>query len=203
MGQSNQIDYLLADPSSIVEDWGNYSPASPNFPTNPYLYDLLVDQPPPSVLPSGASSALPSEAGSVLPSEASSALPSEVNSPWVSGDNSPLSSDSDLPPTSFTKATKQTNLFGFFSKVPSEDLHEKWQKRKRDNEAKDREEHMEQKQKDEAYKLRKLSRKRARNSISQRKRRARIREEEATLSEEGKDSQVSSVIYTLYFSTYS
>ena len=187
MGQSNQIDYLLADPSSIVEDWGNYSPASPNFPTNPYLYDLLVDQPPPSVLPSGASSA----------------LPSEVNSPWVSGDNSPLSSDSDLPPTSFTKATKQTDLFGFFSKVPSEDLHEKWQKRKRDNEAKDRGEHMEQKQKDEAYKLCKLSRKRARNSISQRKRRARIREEEATLSEEGKDSQVSSVIYTLYFSTYS
>ena len=122
MGQPSQIDYTMADPSSIAENWGDYSPASPDFPASPYLYDLLVDQPPPSVLPS--------EAGSALPSEAGSALPSETNSPWISGDNSAHSSDLDLPPTSFTKETKQTNLFGFFSKVSLEEPHKKWQKRK-------------------------------------------------------------------------
>jgi len=59
------------------------------------------------------------------------------------------------------------------------------------------------KKKDEAQKLHKLSTKCAKNNISQRKRRARIREEEAALSEEGEDSQVSSLIYTLCFSIHS
>ena len=201
IGQPNQTDYPMAEPSSTPEEWGDYSPASSYFPAGPY--DLLLDEPPPSALPSGASSALPSEVSSPWASGDNLALASEASSLSAAEANSALTSDSDLPPTSFTKATKQTKLHGFFLKVPSEEHHLKWQKRKRDNEDKDREEHTKQKQKDEAHKLQKLSKKRENNSISQRKRRHRLKENKAALCEEDQDSQVSCLFVLCDFSTHS
>ena len=46
---SNLPGYMV-DPIPIVEDLYEYSPTSPIFPDNPYLYDLLINQPPPSIL---------------------------------------------------------------------------------------------------------------------------------------------------------
>jgi len=139
--------------NSVAEDLSDDSPASPSFSPNPDFYNLPVNHPPPSILPSEASSAITSEVSSALASEASSAP----------------ASDSDLPPLSSTKTTKQTNLHKFFSKMPSNELHVKWQKRKRDNEDKDREEYAKRKQKDEAEKLHKLTTKRENNKVSQKK----------------------------------
>jgi len=170
----------MAEPSFVAEDLSNYSPPSPGLSISLDLYDLLVDQLPPSILPSEASSALASDSDlppSILSSEASSAL----------------ASDSDLPPSSSTKATKQTNLLGFFPKVPAKDVHTKWKKRKRDNEVKDREEYAERKQRDEAAQLHKLTNNRAMNRVSQKKRRDRLKEEKAVLS----GSSVSSLGYIL------
>jgi len=174
MDLPNPSDYFIANSRPIAED----PPTTPSFLTNLHLYDLLVNQPPPSILPSEASSVLTSDSdfpSSILPSEVSSAV----------------ASDSDLPPPS-TKATKQTNLHGFFSSVPSEEPHARWRKRKRDNKEKDREEYAERKKEDEAERLRKLTNKRIKNQISQKKRRDRMKEEEAALSETGQDSPVSS-----------
>ena len=117
---------------------------------------------------------------STLPSEASSAL----------------TSDYDLPPPSSTKATKQINLFNFFSKIPSDEPHARWQKRKQENEDKDEEEHTEQKQRDEAENLHKLTEKCANNKASQKKRWDRLKEEKAALSEAEQDSSVSSLVHT-------
>ena len=157
----------------VAEDLSNYSPASPNFPTDYDCYDSLVNQPPPST----------------LPSEASSAIASEVSSA--------VASDSDLPSLSSTKATKQTHLLNFFSKMPSDQLHAKWQKRKRDNEDKDREEHAKRKQKDEAEKLHKLTTKRTNNKISQKKRRDRLKKEHMALPTAEQNSSVSQLDYSL------
>lgn len=162
----------MADLDSASEGLSSYSPASPCFSTNPDFYDLLVNQPPPSILPSEASSALASEVGSAL------------------------ASDSEPLPSS-TKATKQTDLHSFFSKMPSDELHVRWQKRKRDNEDRDREEYSKRKQKDEAAKLHKLTTKRANNQVSQKKRRDRLRKEKEELSEAEKDSLVSPLVCTL------
>jgi len=175
-------DYCMAKPSSATEDLSNYSPPSPGLSLGLGFYDLLVDQPPLSILPSEASPAPASDSdlpSSVLPSEASSAL----------------ASDSDIQPSSFTKATKQTNLLGFFPKVPAEVVYTKWWKRKRENEVGDKEEYAERKQKDEAEKLQKLTNKRTMNQISQKKQQDRIKEEKAALS----GSSVSLLGYILQF----
>ena len=169
----NPPNYPMASPSLVTEDLFYYTPASPSFSATLDPYDSLIDQPPPSILPSEASSALPSETSSAL------------------------ASDSDLPSLSSTKAVKQTDLLNFFSKMPSKEYHGQWQKRKRDNQDRDREEHAKRKQKDEAEKLRKLAKKRANNQVSQKKRRDRLKEEKAILSEAGQDPSVSSLIYTL------
>ena len=73
----------------------------------------------------------------------------------------------------------------------------RWQKRKRDNEDRDREEYSKRKQKDEAAKLHKLTTKRANNQVSQKKRRDRLRKEKEELSEAEKDSLVSPLVCTL------
>jgi hypothetical protein len=112
----------------------------------------------------------------------SSAFPSETSSA--------LASDSDLPPPSSTVATKQTGLLDFFLKIPGEEAHTRWQKRKRDNEDKDRKEYEERKQKGEAEKLYKLTNKRARNQISQAKHRLKKRKVKPQAGTE-KDSSVS------------
>lgn len=176
---SDLLDYSMDDLSPTAEDLSNYSPASPSFSTNPDFYDLLVNQPPPSILPS-------SEASSIIASEVSSALASEVNSAPAS--------DSDLPPLTANKATKQTNLLGFFSKMPSDEHHAKWQKRKRDDEDRDREEYTKRKQRDEVEKAHNLTIRREKNKASQKKRRNRLKKEQ---TEAGQDSSVSLPIYTL------
>ena len=161
----NLPDYPIANSSSVIEDWSNYSPASPSFSTNLDLYDLLINQPPPSLLSSEA--------------------------------NSPLASTSNLPPLSSTKATKQTNLFSFYSKTSPTKPHTEWQKRKRENEDKNGETYAKQEQKDEAEKLHKLTNKQANNQISQKKWWDRLKKEKATLSKAEQDSSVSLFIYTL------
>jgi hypothetical protein len=186
----------------VAEESSNYSPASPSISLRSDIYELLVDQPPPSIFPSEASSVITSEASSVLPSEASSALASEASSALASEAssalasevNSALASDSELPPLPSTKARKQTDLLNFFSKMPSDELHVKWQKRKCDNEDKDREEYVKRKQKNEAENLHKLTTKGANNQVSQKKRRDRLQKEKATLSKVVKDSSVSLLI---------
>ena len=156
----------MADLSSVAEGLSNYPPTNLSFPTNPDLYGSLLDQPPPSILPSEASSA--------------------------------FTSDSELPPPSSIKATKKTNLFNFFPKIPSDEPHARWQKRKWENEDKDEEERTEQKQREEAENLHKLTKKRANNQASQ-KRRDRIKEEQAALSEAEQDSSVSSLVHTPWY----
>ena len=69
------------------------------------------------------------------------------SSAFPSGASSALTSDSEPLPASSTKASKQTGLGDFFSKIPAEELHTRWRKRKRDNEEKYREEHEERKRK--------------------------------------------------------
>jgi hypothetical protein len=155
----------MANPSSVTEDLADYSLPSPSFSTNPDLYDSLIDQPPPSILPSEASSA--------------------------------LASDSDLPSPSSTKAKKQTDLHSFFLKMPGDELHAKWGKRKRDNEDRDREESAKQKQKAEAQKLHKQAKTRANNKVSQRKRRDRLEKEKSKLFEAEQDSTVSLLVCIL------
>ena len=68
---------------------------------------------------------------------------------FPSENSSAQASDAELPHSSSIKATKQTGLLNFFSKVPSEELHARWRKRKRDNEDRDKERYEEQKRKDE------------------------------------------------------
>src|SRR6202000_538240 len=96
----------------------------------------------------------------------SSAFPSEANSA--------LASDSELPPPS---STKQTGLLNFFSKIPTEEFHARWQKRKRDNEERDKEEYAERKRRGDAEVLYKKARRREQNRIAQNRRRERVKKE--------------------------
>ena len=129
------------------------------------LCDSPIDQPP--------SSAFASEADSALVSETSSALASEF----------------DFPLHSSPKAAKQSGLLNFFSKMPSEEFHTRWRKRKRENAERDQEEYEERKRKDEAQKLKKQAHRREQNRISQqrvrerqRKGKERVRLQESSVS---------------------
>jgi hypothetical protein len=114
----------------------------------------------------------------------SSAFPSEASSA--------LASDSEPPLSSSTKATKQTGLLDFFSKIPSQELHARWQKRKRDNEARDEEEYAKRKLKGDAEVLHKKACRREQNRIAQGRRREKLRKE--TMAKfKGNDEQDSSV----------
>ena len=77
------------------------------------------------------------------------------SSTFISDTSSAPVSESDLPPPSSPNAKKQTGLFNFFPKIPSEEFHTKWWKRKWENEERDQEEYAKWKQKDEAEKLHK------------------------------------------------
>jgi len=55
----------------------------------------------------------------------SSAFTSETGSAWTL--------ESELPHLSPVKTTKQPDLFDFFPKIPPEELHTKWWKRKQEN----------------------------------------------------------------------
>lgn len=125
-----------------------------------------------------------------------SAFPSETSSALVS--------DSELLPPSSTKATKQTDLHNFFSKVPAEEFHAGWRKRKRDNEQKDKEEHAERKKKDDAERLVKKARRREQNRLAQMKRRAKLKgkakiESRADTEE---DTSVSPLFYFEFYWSY-
>ena len=98
----------------------------------------------------------------------SSAFPSE--------NSSAQASDAELPHSSSIKATKQTGLLNFFSKVPSEELHARWRKRKRDNEDRDKERYEERKRKDEEDKSHKKARRREQLRAAQSKRRNKLKE---------------------------
>ena len=48
------------------------------------------------------------------------------SSTFISDTSSAPVSESDLPPPSSPNAKKQTGLFNFFPKIPSEEFHTKW-----------------------------------------------------------------------------
>ena len=121
-----------------------------DFSINPELCDSPIDRPPSSTF---------------------------TSSTFISDTSSAPVSESDLPPPSSPKAKKQTGLFDFFPKIPSEEFHTKWRKRKRENEERDQEEYAKRKQKDEAEKSRKQAHKREKNRISQSKHREKVRKE--------------------------
>ena len=134
------------------------------------------------------SSPLDQPSSSAFPSEASSAIPSEADSPLVS--------DSELQAPSSAKTTKQTGLLDFFSKVPPEQHHASWQKRKRDNEEKDREEFEKRKKREEAQQLHKKAHRREQNRVAQSKVREKRREAKTKLKNIVQyDSSVSSFSY--------
>ena len=170
-------DHPTSNLSLLTEDpYNNFSP-------EPDLYDLPIDQPPLSAFPSESTSVLASD--SDLPPL--SAFPSESNSA--------LASDSDLPLPFSAKAKKQTGLFDFFPKIPSEESHARWRKRKRDNEEKDREAYAKQQRKEEAEKSLKKAHRRESNKESQRRRRDRLRKENVKAKLQGDSGQESSVSF--------
>ena len=69
--------------------------------------------------------------------------------------SSAVVSDSEFLQPTPLKPTKQTGLLNFFPRIPPEEACERWQKRKRENEERDRVEFAKRKQKDEAEKLHK------------------------------------------------
>ncbi|KAF9643805.1 hypothetical protein BDM02DRAFT_3219951 [Thelephora ganbajun] len=107
--------------------------------------------------------------------------------------SSALASDSDLPPS--TKATKQAGLLDFFSKVPSEEFHAKWRKRKRDNEERDREEYKKRMQRGVDERLHKKAHKREQNWLAQERRWRKVKEKAKAESknEIGQDSSEASI----------
>jgi len=156
----NLLDHPGSNPSLLTED------LIMDFSIDPDLCDSPIDRPPSSTFTSFS-----------FISETSSALVSESNLSLPSSSNSALVSESSLPLPSSPKTKKQTGLSDFFSKIPSEEFHTKWKKRKRENAEKDQEEYEERKQKDEAHKLRKKADRRKKNRISQGKHRERLRKE--------------------------
>ena len=170
-------------PGFLSEDIYNELYSSSGFYSSP------VDQPPSSAFQSEASSAIPSEASSTIPSETSSAILSETGSPLVS--------DSELQAPSSAKATKQTSLLDYFSKVPPEQHHANWWKRKQDNEEKDREEFEMRKKREETEQLHKKARRREQNRVAQSKQREKRRKEAKTKLRDTvqHDSSVSSFSY--------
>jgi len=153
-------------------------------PTSNYSQDLLMG----SVnLKSCGSSIDPEFCDSPIDRPPSSAFTSETGSVWTS--------ESELPHLPPVKATKQSGLFDFFPKIPSEELHTKWRKRKRENQERDQEEYAERKKRDEAEKLHKQARRREQNRVSQNRRRERIRKEKDKAK--WQDSSVSLLCYIL------
>jgi hypothetical protein len=129
---------------------------------------------------------------------------SPTNQPLSSAEPSSAAvSDSEFLQPTLLKATKQTGLLNFFSKIPPEEAHERWQKRKWENEGRDRVEYAKRKQKDEAGKLRKQAQKREQNRVSQGRRRERLKKEKGKMGLQ--DSSVSlpcallNHLYTYHF----
>ena len=112
------------------------------------------------------------------------------SSAFPSGTSSALVSDSELPPLSSTKAVNQTGLLDFFSKIPSEEFHARWRKRKRDNEERDKEDYEERKRKGDAELLHKKAHRREQNRIAQGRRREKLRKK-AKVENIEQDSSVS------------
>jgi hypothetical protein len=118
---------------------------------------------------SNNSSASPNPYDSPVDEPPTSAFPSESSSPWAS--------ESEVLLPSSTKAAKQPGLLDFFSKIPSDEFHARWRKRKREDAEKDREEYEKQKKKEDAEQLHKKARRREQYRVSQSKRRSRLRAE--------------------------
>jgi hypothetical protein len=147
----------------------NHPSPTSDFSTNSLLYNSS----PSSDLCNSPTDHPPSSA---FPSEASSALPS----------------DSELLLPSSTKAVKQTGLLDFFSKIPAEELHSRWRKRKRDNEERDKEEYTERKRKEDAEVVRKKACRREQNQTAQSRQREKLKKE-AKVELKGNTNQDSSV----------
>ena len=144
----------------MIEDPPDYPISNPSlstealimdFSVDPDFCDSPIDRPPSSTFTSS----------SIFTSETSSAVASESN----------------LSLPSSPKAKKQAGLLDFFSKIPSEEFHTKWRKRKRENEERDQEEYAEREQKGEAQKLRKQAHRRESNRISQGRRWEKLKKE--------------------------
>lgn len=149
---------------------------SPSYPSpNPSLFaESSLDN-------SNNSSPSPDPYDSPVDQPPSSAFPSEPSSA--------LASDSEVPFSSSSKATKQTGLLDFFSKMPSGEFHARWRKRKRDNAERDREEYERQKMRDDEEKLHKKARRREQYRAAQNKQRNRLKAEKQVAGKQ--DSSVS------------
>ena len=104
--------------------------------------------------------------------------------------SSAVTSDSDLPPippSNSSKPAKKVGLFNFFTPISASEAHAVWKKRKRENQEKDEEERAEIERREEEWKQEKLSDIRARNRLSQQKRRKRIHGEEIKVGIRDKD----------------
>ena len=170
--QQARVDSLPLSDSSMDEDIPEHPVSNHSLLTGDFLMDFSVD---------------PELCDSPIDRPPSSTFTSETSSAWAS--------EPDLPLLSSVKATKQTGLLDFFSKVPSEEPHARWRKRKRENQEKDQEEYAERKKRDEAEKLRKQNHRREKNKISQKRRRERLKKEKDRAKLQ--DSSVSFFCYAL------
>ena len=112
-------------PTITISD---YAEAPSNLPMaqDPSDYPMAEDSPNHS--PSGLSlftKDLPMDF-SINPDLYDSPIDQPPLSAFTSETSSALASESDLPSPSLPKATKQTDLLNFFSKMPSEEVHAKW-----------------------------------------------------------------------------
>ena len=130
----------------MVKDLSDYPVSNPSLLTEDLIMDFSID---------------PDLCNSPIDWPPSSTFVS--SSAFASETSSALASELDLPLPSSPKAKKQVGLLDFFSKIPSEELHTRWRKRKRENEERDQEEYAEWKQKDEAEKSCKQAQKYERN----------------------------------------
>lgn len=108
-----------------------------------------------------------------------------------------MTSDSEPPISSSNKAVTQTGLLDFFSKVPSEELHACWRKRKRDNEERGKEEYAERKRRSDREVLQKMAHRHEQNQMAQSRRREKLRTKAKTELEDNikQDYSVSLISY--------
>jgi hypothetical protein len=95
----------------------------------------------------------------------------------------------------------QSGLFDFFSKIPPEEFHARWRKRKLDNEERDREEYAERKKRGDAEVLHKKARRQEQNRIAQGRRREKLKNM-AKISLKGNTKQDSSVCLSFCVQLY-
>ena len=141
------------------------------------LHHPLIPEPPDYPMAEGSPDCLdspisnsnpPAEDISMEPSDCPNFCGSPVNQPPSSAEPSSAAiSDSGLLQSTSIKITKQAGLLNFFQKIPAKEAHEKWQKRKWENEESNQAEYAKRKWKDDTEKLCKQVHRCEQNRVSQ------------------------------------